>query len=327
MAQVARRRIAIEHALSSVRRCRILKTPSAFGKKEVERCVHALYQTMADLVAIQRDLLQLVQQTVGQAGGSQQLLDATSALLSRTANVQQQLLLQQEHAASLTGPAHQTQLTVSELTAERVNIREPDGTLRLMLCNTQRSPGYVMDGKPFGEPDKQRPGGIYFFNDEGNECGGLVFGGKRIDEHSYEAGGGFFFDQYRQDQVVGMMHTDVNGQRHAGFCVWDRPDMPITEWTARCVPVFDMPDGPEKEAALAQLRKERLIETTRVFMGKTTNRDACLNLYDVQGNLRLRLVVRADGTPAIECLNEQGEVTERFPSAKSDIPSTTPQSG
>lgn len=39
--------------------------------------------------------------------------------------------------------------------------------------------------------------------DEGDECGGLVFGGKKVGDE-YSAGGALLFDQYKQDQVLGI---------------------------------------------------------------------------------------------------------------------------
>jgi hypothetical protein len=45
-----------------------------------------------------------------------------------------------------------------------------------------------MDGRVFGEPEGKRWAGLYFFNEEGNECGGLIYSGKRAEDGSYEAG-------------------------------------------------------------------------------------------------------------------------------------------
>ena len=36
-----------------------------------------------------------------------------------------------------------------EITVERINVVEPDWTLRLVLCSARRSPGSVMNGKQF----------------------------------------------------------------------------------------------------------------------------------------------------------------------------------
>jgi hypothetical protein len=57
---------------------------------------------------------------------------------------------------------------------QRINVVEPDGTLRLVLSNHSRLPGVIVRGKerPFARPQA----GMLFYNDEGTENGGLVFG-------------------------------------------------------------------------------------------------------------------------------------------------------
>jgi hypothetical protein len=65
-----------------------------------------------------------------------------------------------------------------EITAERINIVEKDGSLRLVISNNERSPGPIERGKPFGYPGGSRAGMI-FYNEEGTENGGLIFSGKK----------------------------------------------------------------------------------------------------------------------------------------------------
>jgi hypothetical protein len=203
---------------------------------------------------------------------------------------------------------------VKEITVERLNVAELDGTVRLVLCNTPHSPGHFIDGKVFGKRPGEREAGVYFFDDEGNECGGLIYGGKREVDGAGSAFGSLTFDQYRQDQVIGFQHEDYNGQRLAGLRIWDRPDMPIDEQNQRFGHIFNMPDSPEKHAAIKQLRETgQLPWAQRVFVGKDWNRDAVVYLYDAQGRVRLRLCVDAEGTPKLEFLDESGAVFSRFP--------------
>src|SRR5690348_2062359 len=65
-----------------------------------------------------------------------------------------------------------------EIDVQRINVREPDGKLRMVISNSTLSPGPIAYGKPFGYPGGSRPG-IIFYNDEETENGGLTFGGKR----------------------------------------------------------------------------------------------------------------------------------------------------
>ena len=63
-----------------------------------------------------------------------------------------------------------------EIDVQRINVIEPDGKVRMVISNKTRAPDAVLGGKTF----KRQGGnsaGIIFYNEEGDEDGGLVFGG------------------------------------------------------------------------------------------------------------------------------------------------------
>lgn len=62
---------------------------------------------------------------------------------------------------------------------ERINVREPDGTLRMVISNQANFPGTIARGKEMAHEDRSDSAGMLFFNDEATENGGLIFGGKR----------------------------------------------------------------------------------------------------------------------------------------------------
>ena len=57
-----------------------------------------------------------------------------------------------------------------EITVQRINLVEPDGTLRMVLSDKARIPGLVIRGKEYPREDRQTAG-MLFFNDEGTENG------------------------------------------------------------------------------------------------------------------------------------------------------------
>ena len=112
------------------------------------------------------------------------------------------------------------------ITAERINIVDADGTLRLVISNKDRMHPCVIGGKTLQRP---RPyTGIVFFNDQGDEGGGLILTG-REQRGQRAADAGLMFDQLGQDQMIGFDYTEENGRRAAAFKVWDRPDTPLGE--------------------------------------------------------------------------------------------------
>src|SRR6266542_3462426 len=65
---------------------------------------------------------------------------------------------------------------LGEITVERINVVDANGTLRLVMSNKDRMHPGVMDGKTM---NRQRPlAGLLFFNDEGDEIGGLTYSGR-----------------------------------------------------------------------------------------------------------------------------------------------------
>ena len=114
--------------------------------------------------------------------------------------------------------------------------------------------------------------------------------------------------EYRQDQVVYIHHQETNGRRSGGLNILDRPEMPINEWVEEFQRLSNLPEGPEKEAALKRLE----VETQRVFVGKENNL-ALVRLHDGQGRIRIRLSVEPEGTARLEFLDESGETVAHFP--------------
>jgi hypothetical protein len=204
----------------------------------------------------------------------------------------------------------------AEIDVERINVVAPDGSPRLILSNKERAPDPVTRGKA-GKRQGGNAAGLIFYNEEGDECGGLTFGGKREGDQ-YAAEGALLFDQFQQDQVVGIMHEDVDGKRRAGLYVWDRADLPLDEWVERIRAVQRLPKGPEQNQAFAQLRAEGWFGATRLFAGKMENRSTVISLQDPNDQERLRLAVAADGAASIEFLDESGRVTHRIPEVESE---------
>lgn len=205
----------------------------------------------------------------------------------------------------------------SEIDAQRINIVGPDGKTQMVISNRQLMPEAIIDGKTFMSQGRHEGAGMIFYNAEGDEDGGLTFSGAKT-ATGYQAGGGLLFDQYKQDQTVGIVYQDANGRREAGLRVWDRPDVDLAQIMEQHVlPIEKMANGPAKAAAIQKLREEGLLGAPRVFVGKTLNKDAQVLLCDGQGRPRLRLSVTPSGQAAVEFLDASGKVVYRVgPPAK-----------
>src|SRR3954452_2693266 len=108
-----------------------------------------------------------------------------------------------------------------EIDVRRINVREPDGTLRLVISNRARLPGVIVQGKE--QPPVDRPqAGLLFYNDEGSENGGLVFSGHRSAKGEVmDSGGSLSFDRYAGNQVVQLIGVDDSTDHIVGLIVSD----------------------------------------------------------------------------------------------------------
>jgi hypothetical protein len=198
----------------------------------------------------------------------------------------------------------------TEIDVERINVVAPNGTPRLVISNAERAPDVIIGGKTYHRSGSNEAGMI-FYNDEGSENGGMGFRGRSENGH-VSADAGFMFDQYGQDQTVGLTYTEQDGRRSAGLRVWDRPDQPITVLADMVEPIKRMPDGPEKARRMAAVRdsavKLGLGGAQRVFVGKQPNKTATVILADARSHPRLRLVVDSAGAARIEFLDDAGKV-------------------
>src|SRR6266481_1532169 len=96
----------------------------------------------------------------------------------------------------------QTKQKFDEITVERLNVIEKNGQLVAVIANRDRMPDPITKGKTF---KAERPPGLIFYNGEGDECGGLVFGASSGEKarkgDKFGAYGGFSLDQYQQSQA------------------------------------------------------------------------------------------------------------------------------
>lgn len=111
---------------------------------------------------------------------------------------------------------------VKELVAQQIKIVEPDGTIRLLLSNRNLFPGTSMtvNGKIISEERPQA--GMLFYNDEGAENGGLIFGGHKNNKNKVvDAGGSLSFDRYAGNQEVQLIGVNDSENRFAGLRISD----------------------------------------------------------------------------------------------------------
>ena len=168
-----------------------------------------------------------------------------------------------------------------EITVHRIRVVEPDGTLRMILSNHSQFPGNIVKGKEVG-PNRREGAGMLFYNNEGTENGGLIFGGRRdANGKVVEAGASLSFDKYGVNgQMVQLAGVSDAENRFAGLRIRD---------TSVGAP-----------------------NTNRIWVGNGEDGAATVALMDGQGKKRIVMEVRADGASSLTFLDANGKVVNRM---------------
>jgi hypothetical protein len=194
-----------------------------------------------------------------------------------------------------------------EIDVERINVVEKDGRVRLVIANSDRQAVTIVDGKQI-LPNRKRDAGFIFFNDAGDENGGLTYGG-RVENGTPRASAGLSFDQFKQDETVTLSYSQDGTNRDAGLTVADRPEVSI----AGAARLNDAKTDEERAAIRTRLVSEGVVGARqRMFAGKDNTGTAKLVLSD--GNARPRLILSVDrgGASKIEFLDAAGKVARQL---------------
>jgi hypothetical protein len=149
----------------------------------------------------------------------------------------------------------------------------------MVISNKTDLPGVIVKGKE--QPPSDRPqAGMLFYNDEGSETGGLIFGGhKNSDGQIVDCCGSLSFDKYGANQIVQVAGVDDATDQFTGLAVNDA--------------------------------------MRRIWVGRTGDGLATISLMDGAGKKRIALEVPSSGSPRLEFFDENGHVIQRLtPEAK-----------
>lgn len=207
------------------------------------------------------------------------------------------------------------------LAVERLEIREPDGTLAFVLANSRRPAVTTMDGQVLmeGQEEQRQAPNFIFFDGKGDEVGGMLFA-TRETEDGFNAGRHLSLDGYKQDQTVVLAHYQDSDGARSGLIVSDRPRQHSLLDALRELGLEAGATRAEMEEAIAAIpqdereaRMRELFGVRRVFVGSTPEDIASLTLRDGAGRPRIALEVPIEGEPSIRILDVEGETVQRLP--------------
>jgi len=198
-----------------------------------------------------------------------------------------------------------------ELVVKKITIVGEDNLPRMVLSNEKRQHPGRMNGKELA--DRERPSGIIFFNNDGDECGGLVYKVKEKDG-KISSGMSFTMDNYKDDQVLQILNDEYYTGGKA--------------FVERGISINQYPQGSNMEERNKKLEELRLIENenerkikirelmqnegpvNRLFIGKTKGNSSGLFLAGPDGKPKMMIYVDENGIPKIQTFSENGDIKD-----------------
>src|SRR2546426_6655110 len=123
-----------------------------------------------------------------------------------------------------------TKQRFDEIDVERLNIVQPDGRYCFVLTNGARAPGAIIGEKEIKRSNSSNVASIVFYNEEGDENGGLITAGRMKEDGTYYGSSRLVFDRFRRDETLAFQYYEDAIGGYSGILLQDTPDMFTSEW-------------------------------------------------------------------------------------------------
>lgn len=207
-----------------------------------------------------------------------------------------------------------------EITVERINVVNADGTPVMVIANKQRIANPVIGGKEYPvsvSEGREYMAGMVFFNEAGDEMGGLLFNSFKMPNGRIAGIGHLSFDRYNDNQVMALQYNENKSGVRSGLSIFDRPgDGTFKKYMDMVEESKLKTTSPDRQmqinTSLKEISEKNGLGTQRLFIGSANER-AEIELKDKKGTVKGRFYVDDNGEAKLEFLNDKGEVTAAFP--------------
>jgi len=193
------------------------------------------------------------------------------------------------------------------ITARRVNIVEPDGTVRLTISNRADFPGGWIHKKESPRPDRRDAAGMLFMSEEGTEQGGLIWGASQLPDGTIENHGHLSLDQYEENQIFALDSGQEGKNKFSQITITDQGDYPVEEKRQAEDRIGKLP-ADKQDAAWEQFFATHRHDVQRLVLGRSPDGSSGIKMLDGNGKARIWLGVQSDGKAVLQFLDESGNV-------------------
>jgi hypothetical protein len=201
------------------------------------------------------------------------------------------------------------------VTARRINIVEPDGTVRLTISNRADFPGGWIHKKESPRPDRREAAGMLFMSEEGTEQGGLIWGASQLPDGTIENHGHLSLDQYEENQVFALDAGQDGKDKFSRITIADQGDYPVEEKRKAEERIGKLPADKQDDAWKDFFATHRH-DVKRMVVGRAPDGSVGLSLRDGSGRVRVLLEVQSDGRSVLQFLDDSGKVVSELTGQK-----------
>lgn len=186
-----------------------------------------------------------------------------------------------------------------------MRVVDASGKTRLLLSGKPMPEGTI-DGRVIPHIGGLRQdAGLMFFNDQGDEQGGLTYSGTAGEQVE-----SLTFDAWHQDQALEFQHGDNPSGSDSFIAGNELPTISMAQTIPEFVREYKaLHTDAERQALRARWRSEGKFGRQRWMIGNRVG-SSDVRLNDARGRIRLLLRVDADGKARIDFLDENGTVTK-----------------
>ncbi|MBV4360080.1 hypothetical protein [Pinibacter aurantiacus] len=189
-----------------------------------------------------------------------------------------------------------------EIDVQRINVVENDGALKMVISNDAMQHPGLINGKELAK--RPRGAGMIFFNESGDECGGLVYDGTKK-----SAGLALSIDQFRNDQIMQLQYSQGENRKNAsyGLKLWDRYDeYPLAAQLKMVDSLKQLKDEKIYEKEISKLVADGTFGHERLFVGKTKEQEVGLFIRDEKGRPRIKIFIDKNQNGIMQFLDSLG---------------------
>ncbi len=215
----------------------------------------------------------------------------------------------------LLGAVHEAAKVASfdTITVHRIDVIDREGKLAMVITDHDDMPPPIVNGKTLQRHGGANANGVIFYNQRGDEQGGLIWEGQRYPNRTYESDNALSFDTVNTDQLIHVEDGNDSGRTYSEVIGWNQPDY-NTPGFLNLIEEADHLKTRARVRAFLQAHPN-FGSRTRFLLGYDRSNTSQVMLADDEGHPRIKMFVTADGDAHLQFLDAGGRVVAEYPEA------------